>query len=79
MAAWVSLGFGIFKVLVEMPVKHWRRYQKELAESKDSFDSNAEAEEIPYECCQHITSLTGLVGMIVTAVVFMKARFSHPG
>jgi hypothetical protein len=49
-AVWVSLGFGMFRIFVELPLKHWRRYHKELAESKNTFDSTVE-EEIPFECC----------------------------
>lgn len=49
-AVWVSLGFGMFRISVELPLKHWRRYHKELAESKNTFDSTVE-EEIPFECC----------------------------
>ena len=39
MAVWVAFGFGIFRVIVEMPLKHWRRYHKELGESRGTFNS----------------------------------------
>jgi hypothetical protein len=48
LAAGVSLGFGAYQIFVDKPVKHYNRYHKELAESKNTSDSMAEF-KLPYE------------------------------